>query len=66
LLKHRDSAHNPSPAVATAIQANESVTSMQAASRPAQPSPQVAKQAKPKPPKDVYYNIVGEPVDDDE
>lgn len=54
------------PAVATATRANASVTSMQPASRPAQPSPQVAKPAKPKPPKEVHYNIVGEPVDDDE
>jgi hypothetical protein len=61
-------AANPlaTPAVAAAVQANASVTSMQPAPRPAQPSPQVAKPARPKPPKEVHYNIVGEPVDDDE
>jgi len=53
------------PAVGTAIQANAPV-SVPLAARPAQPSRQVAKPAKQKPPKKVYYNIVGEPLDDDE
>jgi hypothetical protein len=30
------------------------------------PPPQIAKPAKPKPPKAVYYNIVGDPVDPDD
>jgi hypothetical protein len=32
----------------------------------APPSPEIAKSAKPKPPKAVYYNIVGEAVDPDD
>jgi hypothetical protein len=43
------------------MQANSTVTIVQ----PAQPSPQVAEPAK-KPPKKVYYNIVGEPVETDD
>jgi hypothetical protein len=50
-----------SPAVNTVMQANPTVTTVQ----PAQPSPQVAEPAK-KPPKKVYYNIVGEPVETDD
>lgn len=50
-----------SPAPNTAMQANSTVTIVQ----PAQPSPQVAEPAK-KPPKKVYYNIVGEPVETDD
>jgi hypothetical protein len=51
-----------SPAPNTAIQANSSVT----IAPPAQPSPQVAEPAKQKPPKKIYYNIVGEPVESDD
>jgi hypothetical protein len=51
-----------SPAANTAMQANSTVTIMQ----PPQPSPQVAEPAKQKPPKKVYYNIVGEPVESDD
>lgn len=59
----------PSPAtppVDTAIQ-EATVTARSETSAPQPPpSPQVAKPAKPKPPKVVYYNIVGEPVDTDD
>jgi len=50
-----------SPAANTATEANSTVTIMP----PAQPSPQVAELAK-KPPKKVYYNIAGEPVESDD
>ena len=49
------------PAENTANQATSTVTV-----QPAQPSPQVAEPAKQKPPKKVYYNIVGEPVETDD
>lgn len=61
----------PSPAVPAADpamqEANVTVKSEPSAAQQP-PTPQVAKPAKPKPPKVVYYNIVGEPVnsDDDE
>jgi hypothetical protein len=51
-----------SPAANTATEANSTVTIMP----PAQPSPQVAELAKQKPPKKVYYNIAGEPVESDD
>jgi hypothetical protein len=44
------------------MQANSTVTIVQ----PAQPSRQGAEPAKQKPPKKVYYNIVGEPVETDD
>jgi len=50
------------PAANTAMQANSTGTTVQ----PAQPSPPVAEPAKQKPPKKVYYNIVGEPVETDD
>lgn len=50
------------PLANTAMQPNSTVTIVQ----PAQPSPQVVEPAKQKPPKKVYYNIVGEPVESDE
>jgi hypothetical protein len=54
------------PAANPAMQeANVTVRSEPSAQQPP-PSPQVAKPAKPKPPKVVYYNIVGEPVDSDD
>lgn len=54
----------PRPAANTAMQANSTATNV----RPAQSSAQKTAPAKEKPPKKVYYNIVGEPVetDDDE
>jgi hypothetical protein len=54
------------PAADTALQAKTAVTSVQPAPQPAQPSAPVAKPAKPKHPKEVYYNIVGEPVEPDD
>ena len=54
------------PAADTAIQAEAPVTTFLSPLHPAPPSPQMAKPAKPKPPKEVYYNIVGEPVDPDD
>jgi hypothetical protein len=51
-----------SPTANTAMQANSTVTIVQ----PAEPSPQVTEQAKKKPPKKIYYNIVGEPVETDD
>ena len=55
---------DPTIAANTAMQANSAVTTIQ----PANPSPQVAGPAKQKPkqPKQVYYNIVGEPVESDD
>jgi hypothetical protein len=58
----RPAASPVSPAANTAAQANSAETAAQAA----QPSPQVAEPAKQKPPKKVYYNIVGEPVETDD
>ena len=54
------------PAADTAIQAEPPVTTGLSSPQPAPPSPQMAKPPKPKPPKEVYYNIVGEPVDPDD
>ena len=54
------------PAADTTIQAKAPVTTGLSPSQPEPPSPQMAKPAKPKPPKEVYYNIVGEPVDPDD
>ena len=51
-----------SSAANQAMQANSTATIMQ----PPQPSPQVAEPAKQKPPKKVYYNIAGEPVESDD
>lgn len=54
-------------AKSTTIQeTQEPVGSVLAAPEPPPPSPQMAGPAKPKPPKAVYYNIVGEPVDADD
>lgn len=53
------------PAADTAIPAKAPVTTMLSAPQPT-PPPQIAKLAKPKPPKAVYYNIVGDPVDPDD
>lgn len=49
----------------TAVRA-ETPASAQSMPRPPQSVPQPAPPAKPKPPKKVYYNIVGEPIEDDE
>ena len=58
-------ANSPANPVAdTAIQAEKPATK-QSPTQPAQLR-QVTKPAKPKPPKVVHYNIVGDPVDDDE
>jgi hypothetical protein len=55
------------PAADTAIdEATAPVKNVLSAPRPPAPSPQVPKPAKPQPPKEVYYNIVGEPVDPDD
>jgi hypothetical protein len=54
------------PAADTALQAKTAVTPVQPAPQPAQPTAPVAKPAKPKHPKEVYYNIVGEPVEPDD
>jgi hypothetical protein len=53
----------PIPAANTAVQAKPPVATGQSAPQPARPSTQPAKPIKPKQPKEVYYNIVGEPVD---
>jgi hypothetical protein len=39
---------------------------MQAPPPPTSPPPQPSKPAKPKKPKEVYYNIVGEPIESDD
>jgi len=49
----------------TTIQAEAPLTSVLSTPPPA-PSPPIAKSAPPKPRKVVHYNIVGEPVDDDD
>ena len=55
------------PGANTTIQENqEAVRSVLAAPEPPPASPQMARPAKPKPPKKVYYNIVGEPLDADD
>jgi hypothetical protein len=54
------------PAADTATQAKALVTTVPSGPQPTPPSPQIAKSARPKPPKVVYYNIVGEPVDSED
>ena len=51
---------------ATIQKTPEPVRSVLAAPEPPPPSPHMARSAKPKPSKAVYYNIVGEPVDVDD
>jgi hypothetical protein len=51
------------PVAQTPVQPSEPVKPVQAAPPPAQPTPQPAK---PKKPKEVYYNIVGEPIEPDD
>jgi len=53
------------PAADTATQEAAAPVSVPSAPQPS-PSRQIAKPAKPKPTKAVYYNIVGEPVDTDD
>jgi hypothetical protein len=48
------------PVTETAVPPSEPVKPMQA------PPPQPSKPAKPKKPKEVYYNIVGEPIESDD
>jgi hypothetical protein len=55
------------PAADTTIQeAQNPVRSVLSTPQPPPPSPHMAIPAKPKPPKAVYYNSVGEPVDRDD
>jgi hypothetical protein len=55
------------PAADTTIQeAQEPVRSVTSTTQPAPPSPNTVVPAKLKPPKAVYYNSVGEPVDPDD
>lgn len=55
------------PAADTKIQeAQDPVKSVLSTPQPPPPSPHIVKPAKPKPPKAVYYNSVGEPVDPDD
>ena len=55
------------PAANTKIQeTQEPVRSVPSAPEPLSASPHRVRPAKPKPPKAVYYNIVGEPVDADD
>ena len=59
----------PAPPVVPRPPAAELATSVPAAAPAAAPQPKPAqseKPAKPKAPKEVYYNLVGEPVDPDE
>ena len=56
----------PIQATNTAVQAKPVVATGQSAPQPARPSTQPAKPVRPKQPKEVYYNIVGEPVDPDD
>jgi hypothetical protein len=53
------------PAPQPATPANTTVTAAQP-TPPPMPPQSVAKPAKPKPPKEVYYNIVGEPIERDD
>jgi hypothetical protein len=55
----------PVPALEAPVQPSEPVKPVQAAPAPP-PAPQPAKPAKPKKPKEVYYNIVGEPIESDD
>jgi hypothetical protein len=57
---------SPATPADTTIQAKSLVTTVPSAPQPTTPSPQIAKSRKPTPPKVVYYNIVGEPVDPDD
>ena len=55
------------PAADTTIQeAQNPVRSVLSTPQPPPPSPHLVKPAKPKPPRAVYYNSVGEPVDRDD
>ena len=56
---------SPTPAPPPSMPANTSVTAAQPTPPPMPPQP-VAKPAKPKAPKEVYYNIVGEPIERDD
>jgi hypothetical protein len=56
---------SPTRAPQPAMPANPTVTAAQPTPPPTQPTP-VAKPAKPKAPKEVYYNIVGEPIESDD
>jgi hypothetical protein len=56
----------PTPVTEPAIEAPLPGTSAPPASSSERPTAQPAKPAKPKPPKHVYYNIVGEPVETDD
>jgi large-conductance mechanosensitive channel len=56
-----------SPAIpATPVQPSEPVRPVQTAPPPPQPTPQPSQPPKPKKPKEVYYNIVGEPIESDD
>jgi hypothetical protein len=52
-----ESANAPSPIIPTPVRAP-----LQPQTAPATSRPVLAKPAKPKPPKEVFYNIVGEPI----
>lgn len=56
----------PTPAPDTAVQTKAAAPAPQSVPQPAQSAPPVAKPSKPKPPKEVYYNIVGEPIEPDD
>jgi hypothetical protein len=56
----------PNPAADIAIQAKAPGPTMLSNPQLAPPSPEMAQSAKPKPPKAVYYKIVGEAVDPDD
>jgi len=56
----------PIPVAEKAVPPSESVKPMQAPPPPTSPPPQPSKPAKPKKPKEVYYNIVGEPIESDD
>jgi len=56
---------SPTPAPQPAMPANPTVTAAQPTAPPTPPAP-VPKPAKPKVPKEVYYNIVGEPIERDD
>ena len=56
-----------SPAIAAApVQQSEAARPVQAAPPATQQSPQPSQPVKPKKPKEVYYNIVGEPIESDD
>lgn len=57
----------PVPVAETPIPPSEPVKPVQAATPPpTTPAPQPSKPAKPKKQKEVYYNIVGEPIESDD